>query len=125
MCRKVPYGFEKNMDGTLRPEENEAKTIRAFFEAYLAGASLADARASAGIPLCPASLRGVMKNRLYAVIVGEETLALACAEARRKNTRVNGRSGRKKQPVIPTRFRLAEGEAKTAAELYAKIIPVW
>ena len=56
---------------------------------------------------------------------GEETLALACAEARRKNTRVNGRSGRKKQPVIPTRFRLAEGEAKTAAELYAKIIPVW
>ena len=117
MCRKVPYGFEKKGE-KLRPRSDEAARVRSFFERYLAGASLKDA--GAGIPLSPPTLRGMMRNGLYAEIVGEETLRLARAEIARRTTRVKGWAGRKEQIVIPTRFRLVEGE-----EMYRRVIPVW
>ena len=119
MCRKVPFGFEKKEE-TLRPREDEAAKVRSFFERYLAGASLKDA--AFGIPLSPPTLRGMMKNGLYAEIVGEEKLALARAEAARRNTRPNGWAGRKERIVIPTRFTKAEGEGE---EIYRRVVPVW
>ena len=118
MCRKIPYGFEKKE--TLRPREDEAEKVRYFFKTYLAGAPLKDA--GAGIPLSPPALRDMMRNDLYAEIVGEETLALAREEIARRTTRVKGWSGRKERIVIPTRFRLAEGEGE---EMYRRVSPLW
>ena len=66
-----------------------------------------------------------MRNDLYAEVVGAETLALARAEAARRNTRVKGWAGRKERIVIPTRFTNAEGEMGTLAEMYRRVIPVW
>ena len=126
MCRKVPYGFEK-AEETLRPSEEEAAKVRAFFERYLAGASLKDA--AAGIPLSPPTLRGMMRNDLYAEIVGEETLALARAEAKRRTTHNSGWVRRKEQIVIPTRFTKTTAEETftnaAAEEIYRRVVPVW
>ena len=124
MCRKVPYGFEKK-DGETLPKEEEAARIRAFFEAYLSGASLSDAKVSAKIPLSVVTLRKMVENGIYEEIVGEESLSLARMEAARRGAHLKGRRRRKKEIVIPTRFRMAEGEGDTLQELYARIIPVW
>ena len=143
MCRKVSYGFEKKEE-KLRVKPDEAQKVRAFFEGYLAGASLKDA--GAGIPLSVPALRDMMRNDLYAEVVGAETLALAQAEAERRTTRIKGWVGRKEQIVIPTRFTKAEemftkaegmftktegmftkteGETGTLAEMYRRAVPVW
>lgn len=124
MCRKVPYGFEKK-DGETLPREEEAARIRAFFQSYLSGASLADAKVSAKIPLSVVTLRKMMENGIYEEIVGEESLSLARMEAERRGAHLKGRKRRRKKIIIPTHFRLAEGGCGTAQELYDRIIPVW
>lgn len=124
MCRKVTYGFEKK-DGKMLPREEEAARIRAFFESYLAGASLANAKVSAKIPVSVTALRKMMENDIYAGIVGAERLSLARMEAARRGAHLKGRKRRRKKIVIPTQFRLSEGERGTAQEFYDRIVPVW
>lgn len=112
----TPYGYRIE-NGKAVKDELAAEQIKALFQAYLSGDSLATAAQKAGILTSHAGIGKMLRNahylgdEYYPMIIDPDTFSAAEAERIKRATKL----GRIREPkeknetLFPTAFRIIEG----------------
>jgi len=115
----TPYGY-RITNGKAAIDEQAAEQVKALFQSYLSGDSLATASKKANIKAFHAGISRMLQNKhylgdeYYPAIIGPDTFAAAEAERIRRAEKL-GRVREpkaKKEVVYPTAFRISEGTGR-------------
>lgn len=130
----IPYGYEV-IDGQVRINEEQARTLRQLYQNYLSGMSLRKAAAAVGLNALHTAVKHILENKrylgddFYPAIIEKETFDKAADERIRRATAL-GRmnySPKENKYRIPTSFRIKDPtkhfeDPKTQAEYLYTLI---
>lgn len=123
---RLPYGY-RMVRGKIQIDAGQAARLQVFFNRYLHGASIEQARLAAGIELHSKTCRSMLLNRAYLgtdrlpAVLSAELMDEAAQEVERRGQHLRGKTGWTPGELpIESRFEFAsQGEPPEDADAYA------